>query len=91
MIYVLTVRNKSGLQVTYKGTPVGKLVFEFAAPDSDVAVTAIRDVLQEFRATDGYLHRVFEDAIDDARECAEFYSNNHSGLHVDWKVVDGVN
>ena len=87
MIYVLTVRNKSGLQVLYRGTPVAKLVFEFAAPDTDVAVTAIRNVLNEFKADDPYLHRVFEDAIDDAREYGDSYNNCHSGLQVDWKIV----
>lgn len=88
MIYVLTIRNKSGLQVTYKGTPVSKLVFEFAAPDTDVAITAIRGVLNEFKAENPYLQRIFEDAIDDARDYGDQYRNSHSGLQVDWKVID---
>ena len=60
MIYVLTIRNKSGLPVTYQNTAMSKLVFEFAAPDADVAMDAIREVLREVRSTDAYMVRAIE-------------------------------
>lgn len=89
MIYVLTIRNKDSL-VTYKGTPLHKLVFEFVAPDRDVAGAAIRGVLNECRAEDAYKHREFHDALEETHY-AESYHSNQSGLQIDWKEVDGVN
>lgn len=85
MIYVLTIRNKNSI-VTYKGTPVNKLVFEFVAPDRDVAGSAMRDVLNECRAEDAYKHREFNDAIEETYY-AESYNSNQSGLQIDWKEV----
>lgn len=86
MIYVLTIRNKSGLEVTYKGTPFSKLVFEFVAPDRDVAGTVIRGVLEDCHAKDPYVHREFNDAIEDTL-FADSYNSSHSGLQIDWKSV----
>lgn len=85
MIYVLTIRNKESI-VTYKGTPINKLVFEFVAPDRDVAGSAIRDVLNEIRAEDAYKHREVNDAIEETYY-ADSYNSSHCGLQIDWKAV----
>ena len=85
MIYVLTIRNKDA-KVTYKGTPLHKLVFEFVSPDRDVAGAAIRDVLNECKAEDPYVHREFNDAIEETHY-AESYHCNHLGVQIDWKEV----
>lgn len=85
MIYVLTIRNKDSV-VTYKGTPINKLVLEFVAPDRDVAGSAMREVLNECRAEDAYKHREFIDAIEETHY-AESYNSNQSGLQIDWKEV----
>lgn len=86
MIYVLTIRNKGSI-VTYKGVPVNKLVFEFVAPDRDVAGSAIREVLEECRAEDAYKHRQFSDSIEETHH-ADSYNSSQYGLQIDWKVVD---
>lgn len=90
MIYVFTIRNKSGLPVTYQNTPLSKLVFEFAAPDSDVAMDAIREVLREVHSSDAYMVRAIEEAVDDSRDSGyrNSYNANQSGLQIDWKVVE---
>lgn len=87
MIYVLTIRNKDSV-VTYKGMPVNKLVFEFVAPDRDVAGTAIRNVLNECHAEDAYKHRELYDAIEETHYAGS-YNGNHCGLQIDWKEVMG--
>ncbi len=91
MIYVLTIRNKSGLPVTYQNTAMSRLVFEFATPDSDVAMDAIRGILKEIRSTDAYLVRAIEEAVEDSRDkgYATSYNLNQSGLQIDWKEVVG--
>lgn len=93
MIYVLTIRNKSGLPVTYQNTAMSKLVFEFAAPDADVAMDAIREVLREVRSMDAYMVRAIEEAVDDSWDSSykRVYNLSQSGLQIDWKEVDGVN
>lgn len=86
MIYVLTIRNKCGTPVTYRGMPVNKLVFEFVAPDRDVAGSAMRGVLEDCRAEDPYKHREISDAIGETLY-AESYNTSQSGLQIDWKAV----
>lgn len=90
MIYVLTIRNKSGMPVTYQNTAMSKLVFEFAAPDADVAMDAIREVLREVRSTDAYMVRAIEEAVDDSWDSGyrKTYNLNQSGLQIDWKEVE---
>ena len=90
MIYVLTIRNKSGLPVTYQNTAMSKLVFEFAAPDADVAMDAIREVLREVRSTDAYMVRAIEEAVDDSWDSGyrKTHNLNQSGLQIDWKELE---
>lgn len=87
MIYVLTIRNKDSV-VTYRGTPINKLVVELVAPDRDVAGSAIREILEDCRAEDPYKHREFDDAIGETLY-AESYNTSQSGLQIDWKEVMG--
>lgn len=89
MIYVMTIRNKSGLTVNYKKSPMMKLVFEFATPDGDVAMDAVRDVLQDVNTSDPYLASAIEEIKDDTRDSGfkDAYNFNLHGLQVDWKVI----
>lgn len=85
MIYVLTIRNKSGLPVLYKGTPFNKLVLEFVASDSGAAGSAVRDILLECSSGDPHHDRLLQDALEDTWS-GEYY-NDDKGLQVDWKSV----
>lgn len=87
MIYVLTVRNKSGLQVTWNGSPCSRLVYDFAAANSRMAKDVIDKVLLQLDSEDEHIKAGIQLIRDDLWDGGyeEGYSNTISGLQVSWR------
>lgn len=93
MIYVLTVRNKTGIPVVYNGTAISKLVVEFVAPDEEAGKAAIRNTLDGLSTQNAFMDRLIVEAMDSttSEDYTDHYFNAIGGtesLQIDWKVVE---